>query len=92
MYNYPMIGSLKWRFAFFVLAAFIIVSLYGAASSIGMQKNAQGKMTGCMFTGTAICTMTPFEHLAEWQSMFSATAPQSVNTLALLLLVAVTFA
>ncbi|MDE1925332.1 MAG: hypothetical protein KGH79_04120 [Patescibacteria group bacterium] len=76
-----------------LLTAFIVVSLFGVAQGIGMQTDSHGKMTGCMFSGTAICTMTPFEHLAAWQSMFTAiVSSQSVNMLALLLLAATVFA
>ncbi len=92
MYNCSMKFRVFPRYVFvLLLAAFITVNLFGAASGMGMQTNAQGKMTGCMFSGTAICTMTPFEHLAAWQNMFTAAASQTDSTLLLLLLTALTF-
>ncbi len=36
---------------------------------------------------TGICQMTPFEHIAAWQNMFTST-PQPLVALALLLLIA----
>ncbi len=93
MYNVRMTKASGRPLALFLFLAFVIVNLYGATYGLGMQKDAQGKMSGCMFSGTTICTMTAFEHLAAWQSAFTATVShQALSLLALLLLAVTLFA
>jgi len=89
---YMSLGRNVHSIAFLVLAAFIIVNLFGAAHSLGMERDAQGNMSGCFFTGTAICTMTPLEHFAAWQSMFTAATAKASNAILLLLLASALFA
>src|SRR5258708_39146515 len=75
-----------WR-TLIVLAAVCLLSIsfLGIAYS-GMRMSTAGSMPGCPFMGeTGICQMTPFEHIALWQSMFTST-PQPLALLALLLL------
>ncbi len=52
-----------------------------------------GHMAGCPFMEmTAVCQMSPFEHIAAWQNMFTATANESaLATLLLLLFAAIVF-
>ena len=71
-----------------VLTAFLVVSFVGPMQAMSMPVDQSGQMTGCMFSGTAICTMTPLEHLAAWQSMFSATISNATSIFLLLLLLA----
>lgn len=47
----------------------------------------QGNMPGCPYmNGVAVCKMNPLQHVAAWQSMFTA-LPSSSDLMALLLLV-----
>ena len=76
----------------FGLIAFLSVAFFGASLSMGMGMKDDGTMGGCLFTGMEeICTMKFDEHLAQWQSMFTTTAPQKALAFALLLLLAVVF-
>jgi len=76
----------------FALIAFLSVAFFGASQSMGMEMRDDGTMGGCLFTGIEkICTMKFNEHLAQWQSMFTTTAPQKALAFALLLLLAVVF-
>lgn len=75
------------------LIAFLSVAFFGAPQSMmGMEKRADGTMSGCLFMGMEeICTMTFTQHLNQWQNMFTTTAPQKALTFALLFLLAVVF-
>lgn len=76
----------------FALIAFLLVAFFGASQSMGMEMKDDGTMGGCLFTGMEeICTMKFEEHLAQWQSMFTTTAPQKALAIALLLLLVVVF-
>lgn len=76
----------------FVLVAFLSVIFFGASQTMAMEEKSDGTMGGCLFTGMdEICTMKFEEHLAQWQSMFTTTAPQKALAFALLLLLAVVF-
>ncbi len=74
---------------FFTLA--VIASLLGGILGIahfGMTMGEDGKMSmvDCPFmNGSSICNMTPIDHVALWQQMFTAIV-QQLNILALLLL------
>lgn len=70
-----------------ILATFVLAVFLGPTNSIGMQMNANGQMSGCMFTGTGICSMTPLEHAATWEAMFTAVPAQTASVLLLLLLI-----
>lgn len=51
--------------AFFVAASFGVMH-------IGMKTDDHGHMHGCPFMGmTAICDMTPFQHMSAWQSTYA---------------------
>jgi FtsH-binding integral membrane protein len=59
---------------FLVLAtlAFLTVGTLGMSHTLGMEKKANGRMGGCLFTGlNEICPMSFGEHLTRWQSMFA---------------------
>ena len=76
----------------FALIAFLLVAFFGISQSMGMGKQNNGKMDGCIFTGKVeICTMTFSEHISHWQSLFTATTPQNSLALVLLILLAVVF-
>ncbi len=77
----------------FALIAFLSAAFFSMSQKMmGMEKQADGKMGGCLFSGKAeICTMTFSEHFAHWQAMFTTVAPQKALALALLLLLAVVF-
>jgi len=76
----------------FALIAFVLVASFGASQSMAMEKQSDGTMGGCLFTGMEeICEMAFTEHLSQWQSMFTTTAPQKVLALVLSLLLAVAF-
>ena len=70
------------------IGALLFMSTIGGALSASMMM-ADGGMTHCPYMGvTALCGMTPLEHLAQWQHIFLATA-QQLASLALLLSITV---
>lgn len=85
------------KFSSFVLAfgciAFLSVALFGISQiMMGMEKRSDGTMEGCIFDGGAeICAMNIMEHIAHWQSMLTAPAPQKALVFALLLLLVAVF-
>ena len=65
----------------FVLSAgalFLIGSL--GFSHFGMEMEVGGEMLNCPFMPgqAAICTMNPLEHIAAWQNVFTALAPENI--------------
>ncbi len=67
-----------------LLITFMFVGGFGVFH-FGMDMDMEGGMSGCPFMGmTAICEMTPYEHISEWQAAFT-TLPHT-NTLTLLLI------
>ncbi len=67
-----------------LLAAFLLMSTVGGALTAGMMME-EGSMDHCPYMGvTALCSMSPLEHLQNWQQMF-ATTPASASGLSLLL-------
>lgn len=57
---------------FFAIATLLLVG-FVCLPSIGMNMQTDGTMSNCPFMpGVSICTMTPLEHIAASQSMFSA--------------------
>ena len=79
-------------FVFFAIMAFLAVGILGL-SKFGMPTGPDGQMQNCSFMnmgGSVVCKMTPFEHMAAWQSMFTSLPLKDISVLAsLLLLVAV---
>ncbi len=77
----------------FALIAFLSVTFLGMPQMMmGMEKRSDGTMSGCMFSGKAeVCAMTFAEHLANWQAMFTTTAPQKMLAFVSLLLLVVVF-
>lgn len=69
-----------------VTLALLVLGSFGVLH-FGMMPS-DGQMSGCPFMGEgAVCRMDPLEHLAAWQSAFTATIPgQSVASFVLLLL------
>ncbi len=77
-----------------------IVTLFGVVSLLligssgifhsGMDMQSGKAMGNCPFMPgmTALCNMSPLEHVAAWQSMFTTTAAESALTLILLLIFA----
>lgn len=69
------------------ILALLLMGIFGFYFTMPMDSG--GHMTGCPFMGaTAVCNMTPLEHMAAWQSMFTSTPAQAANVLTLLLLAA----
>ena len=67
----------------FSAALFLIVSMPGMAGMLSMDE--QGNMPSCPYmNGAAVCKMNPLEHVAAWQSMFTA-LPVSTGLIAVLL-------
>ena len=77
-----------------VLVLFCAVSLLGLFhTSIAMDTNGTVK-GGCPFMPpgqTVICTMSAFQHISAWQSMFTGTLQLGSAILLLLLLAAILF-
>lgn len=68
--------------AVFVLAAFTLVGGFGVLH-VGMDMDVGGSMSACPFIGmTALCQMTPLEHIEAWQGMFTS-LPWSAGAAAL---------
>lgn len=73
----------------FAVAALLLVGAglphFGMTTSMDMDGNMT--MTDCYMPGmTAICSMTPLQHISEWQKIFTATAQQTTTAVLLLLL------
>lgn len=68
--------------------AFFFVGFLGV-TNFGMDMGMSGMMFHCPFAnGMSLCDMSPFEHMATWQSMFtSLPRQQDIGSLFLLLLV-----
>lgn len=76
----------------FGIVAFLLVGAGVPHFGMTMKMDMDGNMTmtDCYMPGmTAVCNMSPLEHVASWQSMFTATPVQNF-TVMLLLLVLVT--
>ena len=76
---------------FFTLALITVLMMsFLGISHMGMTMGADGKMTQapCPFmNGSGICNMSPLEHIAMWQSLFTSTLQQFNPVLQLLLLI-----
>lgn len=69
------IFSKKGIVGLLLAVTFLTMSAGGAMSAEMMMED--GVMHGCPYMGvTALCNMTPLEHMSEWQSMFTATTQQ----------------
>lgn len=74
-----------------ILLAFFFLASYFGAVTIEMPMDPDGTMSGCAMPGMAtLCKMDPLEHIATWQSMFTATPNQ--NDIFAMLLVLLSFA
>lgn len=75
----------------FVLIVSISVAVFGISPTImGMEMNSKEEMSPCPFSGvTAICRMSPLEHITAWQKIFTALPLKNISILAILLLLAV---
>ena len=68
---------------------FLAVSLFGIFGMMSAHQHEGMAPTHCLFMGeTAVCSMTPLDHLARWQTMMSASVIEML-VLALLALVVV---
>jgi len=68
-----------------LVAVMLTMNIGGMLSSGTMTED--GVMHDCPYMGvTALCDMSPLEHLSQWRMMFSATLQQFSNSLLLLLL------
>ena len=79
-------------FAGIVLTVILSVVVFGMGS--GMEISSAGKMSNCPFmSGTAVmCQMNIFEHIAAWQSAFTAQVKTLISILLSALLVFCWFA
>lgn len=75
------------------LLAFVLLGIFGLGHFSGMPINEGGEMDGCIFAGgTMLCKMSVIEHIALWQSMFTAVPQESATVFVLLaLFIAVIF-
>ncbi len=72
------ITVVKKLFVPLVLAAFLIVGLFGLFH-FAMNMNNSGDALGCPFMNiTALCTMNPLVHITTWQSMFAASFSKEI--------------
>jgi hypothetical protein len=71
------------------ILAFFLFGVFGVMN-FGMDTGVGGTMSHCPFAdGMLVCNMSPFEHIAAWQSMFTSLSrqQQDIGSLVLLLLV-----
>lgn len=80
-------------FIFTGLLAFVLLEIFGLGQFADMPMNEDGGMEGCIFMGkTMFCKMSVIEHIALWQSMFTAVPQKSAMFLVLsILLIVVIF-
>ena len=84
------ISTHKKILASLVLAAFLIVGLFGL---FHFAMNNGGDTLGCPFMNiTALCAMNPFAHIAVWQNMFVASFPKEIFSLLAIAVLIVLFA
>jgi hypothetical protein len=69
------------------LAAFLVFGSFGMSH---FAMNMDNKNTSCPYMPgmASVCNMNPLEHMAAWQSIFTATADESALTLILFLIFA----
>lgn len=75
------------------IAAFLVMSLgvphFGMAMPMDMDEHGNMPMTDCYMPGMAtICNMSPLEHIASWQGMFTSLPTQGFAMTLLFLLIA----
>ena len=73
------------------VVAFLLIGSLGL-SHFAMTMGMDGKMSAADCPFMSICTMSPLEHIATWQSMFASIPPQQSSTLALLFVISITLA
>ncbi|MBY0539209.1 hypothetical protein K2P56_02090 [Patescibacteria group bacterium] len=69
--------------------AFLILGFFGVQHlSVTMGPDGDMTMSPCLFmtSKTVVCNMTPLQHIAAWQSMFTTMSQQDGLALILLLL------
>lgn len=80
------IKSSVTKTAFCLLVVAIVLTSFLGAAHLGMDSGMGGQMGPCpLMPGVAICNMTPLQHMAAAQSMFT-TLPHSSDIFSLLLL------
>jgi hypothetical protein len=73
-----------------VIGLFLAVNIGSVFAAGGMA--GDGAMHDCPYMSVpALCTMSPLEHLSQWQQMFAAVAQQLSSAASLLLLALATF-
>lgn len=82
-----MLESRTWKALISLVAVCLLMFVYLGIAYSSMRMNGLDNMPACPFMGEmGMCQMTPVEHLAAWQSMFTSTLPPFV-ALALLMLI-----
>ena len=81
------IKTLGRYFIILGLISFLLLVLMGPSHAMaGMERDSDGAMGGCLFTGMVeICQMTFAEHLLQWQSLFEMTVSKNARAIVLLL-------
>lgn len=70
----------------FLIALLVVINLGGVFTAEMMMEN--GAMDHCPFMGvSSLCSMSPLDHLSEWQQMFTTTVQQMLTATFLLLAV-----
>lgn len=62
---------------------------FGMSMTMGMDENGNMSMDCYMPGMTAVCNMTPLEHVSSWQSMFTSIPTQSTALMLLLAMFAI---
>lgn len=73
------------------MATLMFISTFGLALS--MRTDKMGNMTDCplMRTSETLCPMSPIEHIAQWQQLFTAIQQNNSTVLLAAMLVAAAF-
>ena len=69
------VGRLHKKIAYLATTILLLVSGFGALN-FGMMMSADAQMSHCPFMGMTspvVCKMSPLEHVAAWQNMFTTT-------------------
>ena len=80
-------GRFQKKIVYLAMTILLLVSGFGALN-FGMTMSSDAQMSHCPFMGMAttfVCTMSPLEHVAAWQDMFTTTPARSSVAITFLL-------
>lgn len=85
-------SAIKKILAPLLLTTLLFVGLFGLFH-ITVSMNNPGQGMGCLYMDIAsLCTMNPFQHIAVWQNVFTASFPKEIFSLIAFILLIILFA